>query len=340
MSAVFTLVRAQAKLEKPLVTLAGGNGGALIISTIADVTFFGKDQTGRDVTVTGSISINFADWADPELARCSHDERTTTSHFCCWHWPSVWATTACTSKPDIPKATGPSELGLSLQVTRLARRAHHRWPVAVADHHHRARARTASPRRAFRCGPTSGSAGRSSTTARCRPRAARPVPMAARRSPTRRRRAALPGNPDFNNIIQVAFTPLSGDYANCRGARRQHPARPARNDRVTRASRLPTSRGVRHTPFEMDEVTLDAGLSRDCPADATSSRTARPTALADAPGSPTSGTWTTAASSSPGASSSTSSRGVATTQVKLTVINARGVTVRRDTEAIDVLARP
>ena len=63
-SVVFTLVRAQAKLEKPLVTLAGTNGGALIISTIADVTFFGKDQTGRDVTVTGSMSINFADWAD------------------------------------------------------------------------------------------------------------------------------------------------------------------------------------------------------------------------------------------------------------------------------------
>ena len=37
-----------------------------IISTIADVTFFGKDQTGRDVTVTGSMSINFADWADPQ----------------------------------------------------------------------------------------------------------------------------------------------------------------------------------------------------------------------------------------------------------------------------------
>ena len=65
-SVVFTLVRAQAKLEKPLVTLAGPNGGALIISTIADVTFFGKDQTGRDVTVTGSMSINFADWADAE----------------------------------------------------------------------------------------------------------------------------------------------------------------------------------------------------------------------------------------------------------------------------------
>ena len=65
-SAVFTLVRAQAKLEKPLVTLVGTNGGALLISTIADVTFFGKDQTGRDVTVTGSMSINFADWADPD----------------------------------------------------------------------------------------------------------------------------------------------------------------------------------------------------------------------------------------------------------------------------------
>lgn len=63
---VFTLVRAQAKLERPLVTLVGANGGALIISTIADVTFFGKDQTGRDVTVSGSISVNFADWADPE----------------------------------------------------------------------------------------------------------------------------------------------------------------------------------------------------------------------------------------------------------------------------------
>ena len=65
-SAVFTLVRAQAKLEKPLVTLAGATTAPCVISTIADVTFFGKDQTGRDVTVTGSMSINFADWADPE----------------------------------------------------------------------------------------------------------------------------------------------------------------------------------------------------------------------------------------------------------------------------------
>jgi hypothetical protein len=61
----FVLVRGQAKLEPPLRNLAaGGQSGA--ISTIADVTFFGRDQAGNDVSVTGSISVNFADWADPD----------------------------------------------------------------------------------------------------------------------------------------------------------------------------------------------------------------------------------------------------------------------------------
>jgi hypothetical protein len=63
-SMVFALVRAQAKLESPLKNLAGA-GGAGLISTIADVTFYGKDQTGNDVAATGSISVNFADWGDP-----------------------------------------------------------------------------------------------------------------------------------------------------------------------------------------------------------------------------------------------------------------------------------
>ena len=62
--ATFSIVRAQAKLESPLLNLAG-QGGALLISAIAEVTFFGRDQTGNDVSVTGTISINFADWADP-----------------------------------------------------------------------------------------------------------------------------------------------------------------------------------------------------------------------------------------------------------------------------------
>ena len=63
-SLVFVLVRAQAKLESPLAELRG-SGGAIIISTIADVTFYGQDQNGNQVAVTGSISVNFADWADP-----------------------------------------------------------------------------------------------------------------------------------------------------------------------------------------------------------------------------------------------------------------------------------
>jgi hypothetical protein len=63
-SATFTLVRVQAKLEAPLTALAGHGGNALVISTIADVTFYGFDQTGQEVSVTGSMSVNFTDWAD------------------------------------------------------------------------------------------------------------------------------------------------------------------------------------------------------------------------------------------------------------------------------------
>lgn len=69
-TATFSIVRAQAKLEAPLVGLAGG-GGALVISTLADVAFYGRDQAGNDVTVSGTISINFADWADPKSSSSS-----------------------------------------------------------------------------------------------------------------------------------------------------------------------------------------------------------------------------------------------------------------------------
>lgn len=61
----FTLVRIQAKEEAPLRALRY-LGGAVTISTIAEVTFYGHDQTGTDVTVTGFISVNFADWGDPQ----------------------------------------------------------------------------------------------------------------------------------------------------------------------------------------------------------------------------------------------------------------------------------
>jgi hypothetical protein len=64
-TASLVLVRVQAKGEAPLRALIGG-GGAMVISTLADVVFFGTDQAGREVSVTARISVNFADWGDPE----------------------------------------------------------------------------------------------------------------------------------------------------------------------------------------------------------------------------------------------------------------------------------
>jgi len=64
-SAGFSLVRLQAKLEPPLIALAN-SGGAIVISTIAEVTFYGRDQAGNDVSVMGRIGVNFADWGDPD----------------------------------------------------------------------------------------------------------------------------------------------------------------------------------------------------------------------------------------------------------------------------------
>jgi len=63
--ASLTLVRIQAKQEAPLAALRNG-GPALAISTIARVTFYGEDQAGREVKVTGNIGVNFANWGDPE----------------------------------------------------------------------------------------------------------------------------------------------------------------------------------------------------------------------------------------------------------------------------------
>jgi hypothetical protein len=62
---VFDIVKNTAKAEAPLLALRA-RGGAQIINTIADLTFWGTDQAGNDVTVTGSISITFADFGDPE----------------------------------------------------------------------------------------------------------------------------------------------------------------------------------------------------------------------------------------------------------------------------------
>lgn len=60
-SAGFTLVRNIAKMEAPLAALRS-NG--VVLSTIAEVTFYGRDQTGHEVVATGRISIDFANFGD------------------------------------------------------------------------------------------------------------------------------------------------------------------------------------------------------------------------------------------------------------------------------------
>lgn len=59
----FQLVRTSAKQEVPLRTLVNNPD---IISTTADVTFFGRDQAGNDVSATGSIGIDFGNFGDPQ----------------------------------------------------------------------------------------------------------------------------------------------------------------------------------------------------------------------------------------------------------------------------------
>ena len=61
--AVFDIVRHVAKEEAPLAALA--NGG-VFINTIADVTVYGRDQAGNEVSATGSIGITFGNFADPQ----------------------------------------------------------------------------------------------------------------------------------------------------------------------------------------------------------------------------------------------------------------------------------
>ena len=57
----FEMVRHIAKEEAPLVELIRSPG---IISTIAEVTFYGRDQVGNDVSVTGSMQVNFGNFGD------------------------------------------------------------------------------------------------------------------------------------------------------------------------------------------------------------------------------------------------------------------------------------
>lgn len=59
----FVLVRNVAKAEAPLAQLAAN---AVVLTTIADVTFYGRDRVGNDINVTGSIQVDFGNFADPD----------------------------------------------------------------------------------------------------------------------------------------------------------------------------------------------------------------------------------------------------------------------------------
>ena len=61
-SAVIELVRSVAKSEAPLAALVSD---PTVITTIATVTFYGKDQAGNNVTVSADIQVNFANFGDP-----------------------------------------------------------------------------------------------------------------------------------------------------------------------------------------------------------------------------------------------------------------------------------
>jgi hypothetical protein len=59
--ATFTVVRGIAKREAPLLALTNSR---VILSTIAEITFFGRDQTGHAVTATARASVDFGSFAN------------------------------------------------------------------------------------------------------------------------------------------------------------------------------------------------------------------------------------------------------------------------------------
>jgi hypothetical protein len=58
---IFELVRHVTKMESPLSQLSTNPG---VITTLAEVTFYGHDQVGNDVTVSGNIQVDFGNFGD------------------------------------------------------------------------------------------------------------------------------------------------------------------------------------------------------------------------------------------------------------------------------------
>jgi len=61
----FEIVRHVSKSEPPLRNLVN-EGGQIYIYTIAEITFFGRDQNGNEVTATSLVDVAFSDFGDPQ----------------------------------------------------------------------------------------------------------------------------------------------------------------------------------------------------------------------------------------------------------------------------------
>jgi hypothetical protein len=57
----FELVRHAAKMESPLIELKVNPN---IITTHAHVTFYGRDQVGNDISVSGNVQVDFGNFGD------------------------------------------------------------------------------------------------------------------------------------------------------------------------------------------------------------------------------------------------------------------------------------
>ncbi len=177
------------------------------------------------------------------------------------------ATTACTSKPEMPKATGPSELGLSLQVLAspdvLTTDGMSTSQITVTARGPNSEPRPGVPLRAdILVGGAvvdygSLSAKSSATGPDGRATFVYTAPP-----------GGLSGNADARNIVQVAFTPLNGDYNNA--VERAVSIRLVPLGTIVFPGQPVANFSWRpNEPYVMDEVTLDAGLSKDCPLTAT-----------------------------------------------------------------------
>jgi hypothetical protein len=67
----FEIVRHIAKVESPLVQLLSERR---VINAIAEVTFFGQDQVGNDVSAKGNIQVDFLNLADSGSAPAPEPE--------------------------------------------------------------------------------------------------------------------------------------------------------------------------------------------------------------------------------------------------------------------------